>query len=65
MIFLNSASSAAALVIYLSVSGPSMKSIVHTERGQIPEYILNFRKNTIFNEHPVPTLLMAAFVEPY
>ena len=24
-----------------------------TERGQSPKYILNLRKNTIFNEHPV------------
>ena len=56
MIFLNSASSAAAPVFYLPFSGQSMKSSVHTEekpRGQNPEYILIFRKNTIFNEHPV------------
>ena len=31
MIFLNSASSAAALVVYLSFSSPSMKSRLHTE----------------------------------
>ena len=31
VIFLNSASSAAALVFYLPFSGPSMKSGVHTE----------------------------------
>ena len=54
MIFLNSTNSAAALVFYLPLSGPSMKSSVHTERGQSPEYILKFcGKNTIFNEHPV------------
>ena len=44
VIFLNSASSAAALVFYLSLSGPSMKSSVHTEKGQSPEYILKFNK---------------------
>ena len=34
-----------------------MKSGVHTERGQSPEYILKVsKKNTIFNEHPVPNL---------
>ena len=31
LIFLNSASTAAALVFYLAFSGPSMKSGVHTE----------------------------------
>jgi len=48
VIFLNSASSAATLVIYLPFSDPSMKSGVHseekTERGQSPEYILKFSK---------------------
>ena len=44
MIFLNSASSAAALVFYLPFSGPSMMSSVHTERGQSPEYISKFSK---------------------
>ena len=56
MIFLNSASSAAALVFYLPFSGPSMRCTHRgkTENGQIPEYILDIsKKNTIFNEHPV------------
>ena len=53
MIFLNSASSAKALVLYLPFSGPNMKSSVHTERGQSTECILKSWKNTIFNEHPV------------
>ena len=56
MIFLNSASSAAALVFYLPFSGQSMKCTHRgkTERGQSTAYILKFsKKNTIFNEHPV------------
>ena len=44
VIFLNSASSAAALVFYLPFSGQSMESSVHTKRGQSPEYILEFSK---------------------
>ena len=55
--FLNSASSAAALVFYLPFSGPSMKSGVHTEEKPREERVRNlfrfFRKNTRFNEHPV------------
>ena len=52
VIFLNSASSAAALVFYLPFSGPSMKSSVHNERHQSPEYILKFsKKHNIW--HPV------------
>ena len=48
VIFLNSASSAAALVFYLPFSGPGMKSgCTHrakSERGQSPEYILKLSK---------------------
>ena len=47
--FLNSASSAAALVFYLPFSGPGTQRW-KTERGQSPEYILKFsKKKTIFN----------------
>ena len=49
MIFLNSASSAAALVFYL----PGVCTHTDTEGKQSPEYFLKFSKNTIFNEHPV------------
>ena len=54
MIFLNSASSAAALVFYLPLSGPSMKPGVHSEEKT--EYTLKFSKQTLFNEHPVPEI---------
>ena len=49
MIFINSASSSAALVFYLPFSGPSMKSDVHTEekKRERPE------SGIYFNEHPV------------
>ena len=53
VIFLNSASSAAALVFYLPFSGLSMKSGVHNKekpreaRGR--NIFWNFRKNTIFD----------------
>ena len=50
MIFLNSASSAAALVFYL----PGVCTHTDTEGKQSPEYFLKIGKNTIFNEHPVP-----------
>ena len=49
MIFLNSASSAAALVFYL----PGVCTHTDTEGKQSPEYFLKIEKNTIFNEHPV------------
>ena len=49
MIFLNSASSAAALVFYLS----GVCTQTDTEGKQSPEYLKILRKNTIFNEHPV------------
>ena len=47
MIFLNSASSAAALVFYL----PGVCTHTDTEGKQSPEYFNILRKNTIFNEH--------------
>ena len=47
--FLNSASSAAALVFYL----PGMCTHTDTEGKQSQEYFKIFGKNTIFNEHPV------------
>ena len=49
MIFLNSASSAAALVFYLTC----VCTHTDTEGKQSPEYFKIFGKNTIFNEHPV------------
>ena len=49
MIFLNSASSAAALVFYL----PGVCTQTDTEGEQSSEYFEKFGKNTIFNEHPV------------
>ena len=49
VIFLNSASSAAALVFYL----PGVCTYTDTEGKQSPEYFLKFGKSTIFNEHPV------------
>ena len=52
MIFLNSASSGAALVFYL----PGVCTHRHRwkiEKGKSPEYFKIFEKNTIFNEHPV------------
>ena len=49
MIFLNSASSAAAPVFYL----PALCTQTDTEGKQSSEYFDKFGKNTIFNEHPV------------
>ena len=46
-IFLNSASSAAALVFYLPCVCTSR------EKRERPEYFKIFGKNTIFHEHPV------------
>ena len=54
--FLNSASSAAALVFYLSFSGPSMKSGANTEKNrERPESRIYFEilEKTTCNEHPV------------
>ena len=48
MIFVKSASSAAALVFDLPLC-----THTDTDRGQSPEYILKSSKNTIFNEQPV------------
>ena len=49
VIFLNSASFAAALVFYL----PGVCTHTDTEGKQSTEYFKKFGKNTIFNEHPV------------
>ena len=53
MIFLNSVSSAAALVFYL----PSVCTHTDTEgkqrKARVRKIFKIFRKNTIFNEHPV------------
>ena len=50
VIFLNSASSAVALVFYLSFGGPSMKPGVHTEEkpreARVRNIFQNLRKNT-------------------
>ena len=54
MTFLNSASSAAALVLYLPLCRPCTQQCWKTESG--PEsgiYFKIFEKNIIFNEHPV------------
>ena len=53
MIFLNSVSSAAALVFYL----PGVCTHTETEGKQSPKYFQIFEINTIFNEHPVYDLL--------
>ena len=58
LIFLNSASSAAALVLYLPSGSQSMKSGVHTEEKPREAWIRNifwncWKKHTIINEHPV------------
>ena len=53
MIFLNFASSAAALVFHL----PGVCTHTDTEgkqrKARVSEYFKIFGKNTIFNEHPV------------
>ena len=49
MIFLDSVSSAVALVFYL----PGVGTHTDTEGKQSPENFKIFGKNTIFNEHPV------------
>ena len=58
MIFLNSASSAAALVFYL----PALCTQTDTEGKQSSEYLEKFGKNTIFNEHPVFKSLLSTKV---
>ena len=54
MIFLNSASSASALVFYLPISGSRMKSSVHCEvkTRESVLYFKIFKKNTIYNGTP-------------
>ena len=55
VIFLNSASSAVALVFYLPVCRGK------TVKGKSPEYFRIFEKNTIFIEHPVHALNLSSF----
>ena len=50
VIFLNSVSSAAALLVFYL---PGVCTHTNTEGKQSPEYFKLFEKNTIFNEHPV------------
>ena len=54
MIFLNSAISAAALVFYL----PGVCTHTDTEgkqrKARVRNILKSSKKNTIFNEHPVP-----------
>ena len=71
VIFLNSAISAAALVFYLSFSGPSMKSNVHTEEKlndtRVRNIFQNFRKtqylmNTLYvNNTKYSDIFLATF----
>ena len=58
MIFLNSASSAAALVFYL----PGKLRKGKLRKARVRNILKIFGKNTKFNEHPVPLLLMMYFV---
>ena len=58
MIFLNSASSAAALVFYLL----GVCTHTDTEGKQSPEYILKSSKKTIFNKHPVSYHIAGALI---
>ena len=53
MIFLNSASSAAALAFHLPGVCTPTDTEGKTEKGQSQEYFKILKKNTIFNEHPV------------
>ena len=66
VIFLTSVSPAAALVFYLPFSGPSKKSGVKTveklREARVRNIFLNFRKNTIIDEHPVDKRLSAITV---
>ena len=57
MIFLNSASSAAALVFYLPGVCTHTDTEGKTEKGQSQEYFEIFGKNTIFNEHSVSPMM--------
>ena len=58
MIFLNSVSSAAALVFYL----PGVCTHTDTKGKQSTEYSKIFGKNTIFNKHPVVDAKLPLFV---
>ena len=58
MIFLNSVSSAAALVFYLPGVCTHTDTEGKQEKGKSPEYFIIFEKNTIFNEHPVYDIMM-------
>ena len=64
MIFLNAASSAAALVFYL----PDMCTHTDTEGKQrktrVRNILKSLEKNTIFNEHPVVKVLARALYTP-
>ena len=54
MIFLNSDSSAAAVLVFDLPLCTHTDTRGETERGQSTEYILkSSKKNTLFNEHPV------------
>ena len=53
VIFLNSSSSTAALVFYLP-GVCTHTDTVGKQRNTSLEYFKILRKNTIFNEHPVP-----------
>ena len=52
MIFLNSASSAAALVFYLPCV--CVQTLTPWENRESPEYFKIVEKNTIINEHIIP-----------
>ena len=53
MIFLNSASSAAALVFYLPGVCTHTDTEVRQRKARVGNIFKNSEKNTIFNEHPV------------
>ena len=65
MIFLNTASSAAALVFYLPGVCTSTDTEGKTEKGQGQEYFKIFGKNAIFNEHPVHNRNYKCFISIY
>ena len=54
MNFLNFASSAAALVFYLS--GTHTDTGVKQRRARVQKILKSSEKNTIFNEHPVAVI---------
>ena len=53
MIFLNSASSAAALVFYLPVVCTHTNTVGKQRKASVRNILKSSGKNTIFNEHPV------------